>query len=269
MLSIVPGGDGSGGGLNSGASKPTTIKKSNSFQKRTGRSNVTQSTPKSDENTPRVASENSSMEELERMLEDDALALSNMRREISESQKHELLKLQEARIAEQKEYDLARIANEHRENELKSLITQLRTLQSVQEATVTTTGTVNSQVAQMQSKIASINEEVMAEQRTLRMQEFIIKRMEEEIMAVRLEAAKTSIIVEHNRHDATIAETNLLMTKQDLLEEEIQLDKLQHVVKQRKEERESKILTLQNLSRTGEQSVTKLQHSLSRSGKVQ
>lgn len=261
MLSIMPGGK--------AATKPKGEKKSHSFTKRNSRLLAPKSNPAESASTPRMMNdENASFEELEKMLEDDALALTNMRKDISNAQNEELSKLKANLMAVQKDYDTARIANEHKEHELKQMTTQYDTLIGLAQSTENSSQYIQNKVAELKETIDQVNDALAAEQRTMRMQELMIKRIDDEASQLRIETAKTAIVVEHNKHDAGVAEANLTMTKQELLEEEMQLEKLTKTVKDRAEEREAKLQVLRNLSRDGENAVTKLQVSLESTGKV-
>mmetsp|Transcript_14776 Transcript_14776/g.21941 ORF Transcript_14776/g.21941 Transcript_14776/m.21941 type:complete len:133 (+) Transcript_14776:25-423(+) len=91
-----------------------------SFQKHTGRKLFTKSVEKNDKKTIGVeASTAHSNEDMDRILEEDSLALLSIKKEISNIQELELKKLQNALLNMQKEYDVLLTANNLAEKKFK------------------------------------------------------------------------------------------------------------------------------------------------------
>ena len=277
MFSIVPGGSTSsstGGGLFS-STEPKAPPRTGKFQKHTGRRVVT-SAPSSQVQEPKKESVrdrpkfngDTSIEELDRMLEDDALALLNIKKEINNSQTEELEKLRGSLLAIRKEYDNYFVANNAKEKELQALLDKYNSLVGVDRATSSTQQFAKGAMNDLTEQTAQVLDDLAAEQRTIKMQTLMIKRLDEEIGKCRIDIAKANVGVEHAKHDMQLAENNLQINRQYLLEQENQLEKLNQTLKSRKDQRENKISMLHSLSVEGEQSVAKLQHSLMESTRV-
>lgn len=211
---------------------------------------------------------NSSIEDIDKILEDDALALLNIKKEINHVQEEELDKLYVSVQHTKKEYDNLFVTNNFKEQELKSYVDQYNALAGVEKATVNTQEVTKSVMDDLTDQTAQVLDDLAAEQRTIKMITLMIKRLDEEIGACRLDISKASINVEHAQHDLGISEHNLMLARQALLEQENQLEKLQSSLKSRKDQRDKKINMLQSMSIEGEQSVMRLQQSLFEGTKV-
>lgn len=280
MYSIVPGGGGgsmsssTGGGLFS-STEPKAPPRTGKFQKHAGRRVVT-SAPSSQVQEPKKESVrdrpkfngDTSIEELDKMLEDDALALLNIKKEINNSQTEELDKLRFSLLAIKKEYDNYFVANNAKEKELQTLLDKYNSLAGVDRATNSTQQFAKGAMNDLTEQTAQVLDDLAAEQRTIKMQTLMIKRLDEEIGKCRIDISKANIGVEHAKHDMQLAENNLQINRQYLVEQENQLEKLNQTLKSRKDQRENKIHMLHSLSVEGEQSVAKLQHSLMETTRV-
>lgn len=202
------------------------------------------------------------------MLEDDALALLNMKKDITNSQKEELLRLKEAVMAVKKEYDTIHVNNNLREVKLKSLLDQQIALANVEEATLATRSDVDVLKKSLQDQAATVLEEYEAEQRTIKMQNLMVKRLEKEISQCRVETSKAVVATDLAKHDVTTTENSLQACRQEVAELEIQLERLNGTLKARKDEREKKLQMLSALSHAGETSVARLQYSIAENTRV-
>ncbi len=283
MLSIVPGVSSSSSnkssvkglfGMIASSTEPKAPPRSAKFQK--GGRRVVTSAPsgqppekktESVRDRPKFTGD-ASIEELDRMLEDDALALLNIRKEITNAQKDELEKARMSLLSIRKEYDTLYVANNSREKELNSCVDRFNSLMGVDVATESTQSTAKCVMTELQEQTAQVLDDLAAEQRTIKMQALMIKRLDDEIGRCRLDIAKANIAVEHAKHDMGLAENNMQINRQYLLEQESQLEKLNGALKQRKDQRDSKMHMLHSLSVEGEASVAKLQSSLMETARV-
>jgi chromosome segregation ATPase len=281
MLSIVPGG---GGGSNvanenfsmfASVTQPKNNGKSGKFNK-SGR-RLVQSAPsgqyadaskKEDEKNRIKYNNNASLDELDKMLEDDALALLNIKKDINQAQHDELEKIQTSVLSTKKEYDSYYVTNNSKEKQFQALVDQINSLVGVDKSTTITQKSAKSVMDELTEQTTTVLEELGAEQRTIKMQTVMIKRLDEEIGKCRIDIAKATVNLEHAKHDLSLAENNLQLNRQYLLEQESQFEKLQNTLKTRKDQRENKINMLQSISIEGEHSVTKLQQSLVDNTKV-
>lgn len=211
---------------------------------------------------------NASIEDIDKMLEDDALAMLNIKKELNNVQIEELEKLRTSLRATKKEYDNLYVGNNFKETELKSNVNQYNSLMSVERATTCTQDMAKSIMGELTDQTSQVLDDLAAEQRTIKMITLMIKRLDEEIGQCRLDISKATVNMEHLVHDLQLAEHNLLLSRQQLLEQENQFEKLQSTLKSRKDQRDSKISMLHSMSLEGEQSVMKLQQSLFEQTKV-
>jgi hypothetical protein len=290
MLSIVPGGStsissskpsggakGLFGMIASSLTQPTAPQRSSSgkFQSHGGR-RVLHSAPSSqvpEKKAPSVRDRpkftgDASIEELDKLLEDDALKLINIRKEITIVQREELEKARATLTTIRKSYDVLFVANNTKEKELQSYLDRHTALVGLDVATTTTQSSAKSRMNELQDQTAQVLDDLSAEQKTIKMQTLMIKRLDEEIGKCRLDISKADVAVEHAKHDMTLAESNMQINRQYLLEQESQLEKLNLSFKQRRDQRDSKIIMLHGMSMEGENSMTKLQHSLAENTKV-
>lgn len=208
------------------------------------------------------------MEELDQMLEDDALVLLNMKKDITISQKEELLKMKENVLSIKKEHNALLVVNTALDKTLRSLADKQAALDGVDKASLSSAVSVQSRAQSMEEQAAVVLEAYAAEQRTVKMLHLMIKRLDKEIAKCRVDTAKAVVVVEHAKHDLVVTEATLQASKQDLVVQESQLDKLNSTLKSRKDQREKKLSMLHTLSVDGDNSVTRLQNSLMETTKV-
>lgn len=279
MLSVVPGTNTTNENFSmfASATQPKNTGKSGKFQK-SGR-RLVNSAPsgqygnnnidKKDEDQLRKKfANNASIDELDKMLEDDALALLNIRKEITHAQADELEKVRITVTTLKKEHDHYHVHNNMKEKQFHSFLDQFNTLIGVDKSTSMTQTSAKSQMDDLTDQTSIVLEELSSEQRTIKMQTLMIKRLDEEIGKCRLDIAKATVNLEHAKHDLSLAENNLQVNRQYLIEQENQLEKFNQTLKLRKDQRENKIHMLHSLSAEGEQSVAKLQQSLNENSKV-
>jgi chromosome segregation ATPase len=273
MLSLVPTSNNAGENFSmfGSATQPKNSGKSQKFQK-SGRRLVSSAPSgqfdKKEEERKVKISNNASLDEIDKILEDDALALLNIRKEISSAQIEELEKIRLTVLSIKKEYDQYHVGNNMKEKQVQDLCDQYTALVGVDKSTNQTQTSAKSQMGDLTEQTTIVLEDLAAEQRTIKMQNLMIKRLDDEISKCRIEIAKANVTLDHAKHDLSLAENNLQVNRQSLLEQESQLEKLQNTLRQRKDQRESKIQMLHHLSVEGEQSVAKLQMSLNENSKV-
>lgn len=202
------------------------------------------------------------------MLEDDAFALLNIKKDIGLSQQEEITKLRAAVMAAKKEYDAMHIQNDIMEKDIAAVEVKISNLTEVDRASSMNNYTMQEVVNNLTDRNAEVLEELAAEQRTVKMLTLMVKRYDAEIAQCRLDTVKATTQVEHAKHDLTVCEQNAQNARQELLEQEIQLTKLEATVKARRDQREGKKSMLHNLSVDGENSVARLQQTLSETARV-
>jgi chromosome segregation ATPase len=213
-------------------------------------------------------SANTSIEEIDKLLEADALVLTSIKKEISHAQKEELAKLQEAVMQVKKEYDTYLVANNLKEREYFSSLDKYNSLINVDRADVSTLESAKSVMKTLSDQTTEVLDDLAAEQRTFKMQSLMIKRLDTEISKCRVESSKALAVLDQAKHELSIAENTLQTNRQELLEQEAAFEKLQLTLKARKDQRENKMNMLNSISLEGESSVMKLQSSLAETARV-
>ena len=203
-----------------------------------------------------------SIEDLELILELDSMALTNMKSDITKAQHEELIKIQNNLLNLQKEFDTILISNNIKQKELQSYEDKLLSLQDVDSSVQNEAEILeeNIKLLNIQNEEAII--ELLEEQRSIKMQRHMIKRLNEEITLTKIETNKAVTVSEQTKHDLEIVANSILMSKQELIEEELVLEKLLNTMKARKEQRDGKINVLHHISIEAENSIIKLQTSL-------
>lgn len=202
------------------------------------------------------------------MLEDDALVLLNMKKDITNSQKDELLKIKMTVLSIKKEHDTIHVANNLKETQLKSLQDRYTALANVEQSTVSSCADVDELTKSLREQADVVLEEYEAEQRTIKMISLMLRRLEKEISQCRIDTAKVVILVEHAKHDVDLTEVSVQASRQEVSDQEAQLDKLNATLKARKDQRDQKINMLHGLSHDGENSVARLQNSITEHTRV-
>lgn len=203
----------------------------------------------------------SSVEELDKMLEADALALFNIKKDINQTQFDELEKVRHNLMMIKKEYDNLVVVNSLKQKEYNTCFDKYSHLKKLKESSESCQNIVDITTQSLQANIETVIEEITNEERLLKMLQLMSKRYNDEINSTRIENSKLNLELEHLKHDLSLIENNLSMNRQNLIEKELNFNKLNSVLKSRKEERENKINMLQNLSLDGENNVRKLQNT--------
>lgn len=208
------------------------------------------------------------MEELDRRVAEDALALVNMKREIIESQRGEVLRAQQLLATLRKEHDTLYSNNEKREREISAVLDRAHSLQVVDRGVKAAGSATQDFAANMVRQIAHSDDIQAAEQRTLNMQRLMLTRLEAEISDLRILSSKASYRLDTLRHELVGTDATLIVSKQELGEREQQLHKMTQSIKDMRKERSSKLGMLQSIIDDGEHSLSKVQGSVFEAIKV-
>ena len=146
---------------------------------------------------------------------------------------------------------------------------KVNSLKGLDEAIINDTEVVRDNVQSVAYQVSVVLEDLQSEQRTAKMQNYMINRLKEEISECRVETAKITVLADQAKHDYLVVSNSLQNNKQDLLEDEIALEKLHQSIKSKREQREVKLSMLNSITIEGENSVAKLQHSLFANSPVQ
>jgi chromosome segregation ATPase len=198
------------------------------------------------------------IDNLERLLEEDSVALDGMRREISEAQKLEIDNFRNALTVLKREYDNIRTSNDVKEKSLTEKLARVRALSVVSEANNSTVSEAQKVKSSLSGDLSDVSDALAAEQRSLNMQSLMIHRLDEEIHKVKSEQADISYGIEQAKHELTNVESSHRLNKHELLEQEKLMDSLTRALRTRREKRVGKLQLLHNMV-TEETSAAKTQ----------
>lgn len=203
-----------------------------------------------------------SVDNLEKMLENDAAALLNMRKDITLAQQAEVEKARKSLASLQKECDNARIQNDLKDRELADLLDQIKALKVEELRVLSTREAARKDIAALNEQLLEVQDNMLAERRTHNVLSYMKIRLEEEIMQCRLKGHDITQQLDLARSEANGVESTLRLCKQELMEEEKLVDTLQKSVRSRGEQRRVKMGELQSIVMEGENSVARVQASM-------
>ena len=212
--------------------------------------------------------DSTTMEELDHILEEDALKLINMKKDVYSAQQEELSKLKMSVMSVKKEYDNLRAMNTYKEKSLQSVSDKRSNLSELDRSDSANNAAVSHVLNTLRQQTSEIVLQLTEEQRTAKMLTLMIKRLDNEIGLCRMEIAQLTIQAEQAKHDASVTQGSLVALRQELVEQENQLAKINSTLKARKEERANKINILQTMSVEGGNSFVRIQQTLHDNSKV-
>lgn len=201
------------------------------------------------------------MDEIDRMLENDAMDLMNMKKDLVQVQEAEIHKSQRLLNQIQRQYDTLHIANNLKEKEHQSNLDAIKALKELGDAGEETSTAANDHIQSLQDKASEVMEDFAAEERTIRMQELMFQRLDNEIVEIKAESAELLYNLEQAKHEFAIGESLLRMSKQEVLEEERILEQLTQNLRARRDQREDKMVLLHSIVMEGENSIAKIQQA--------
>ena len=237
------------------ASQSTKAAKSNVAPGRKITNSLPNGEPEKDKTLQKRKKGATTMDELDRMLDKDHIALLSMKKDIGEAQKQEITKSGRELLNLQKEYDALRIANGLKEKELAKITDDIVQLRGLESVACSTTTIVQDEVSGIKSELKRVNDDLDAEQRTLKMLTLISKRLTDEIAECRVQTTKVQFDLDIVKHEVVASESTLTLSRQELAVQEKQVDSLLKIVKARREERSAKLKQLKTIVADGEASV--------------
>ena len=187
------------------------------------------------------------VDDLERLLEEDTMALDNMRREINEAQKNEIEKFRHALAELKREHDTIRTSNDVKEKSLIEKTARIRSLTGVRDASESTGVTAQKVRDNLKKAFSDVMDNLAAENRSIDMQTLMTYRLDEEIHKVKSEQADVLYGIEQTKHELTNGESSLRLSKHELLEQEKLMESLTSTMKMRREKRTGKLQLLQSI----------------------
>ena len=202
------------------------------------------------------------MEELDKLLEKDALMLMNMKRDLEETQKQEITKSFGTLQSMQKEHDTLKRENNLREKCLHSKVDSYLVLEEMVGAGKSIALEGQLKIDEMNTQLDELQEVLSAELRTTKILNKISGRLETEIVNLQVETQSLTDRVEVRKQELKVTEGLMRSSQQELQRKEAQLDKLIKTVSEREVTRKSKMKALHSIVQEGETSVAKIQQSV-------
>lgn len=199
------------------------------------------------------------MDDLDRILQNDHVALLSMKKDIGDAQKQEITKSIKELLRLQQEYDTLLLSNNKKDKELADVKDSITQLGQIATVAVNSTTCVEEEGASIKAELKKVNGALEAEQRTHKMLTLIAKRLTEEITACRVATTQIEFDLDLKKHENVACNSTLLISRQELGAQEKQAADLAATVKARREERVTKMKQLRRVVNEGESSVKLVQ----------
>lgn len=189
----------------------------------------------------------SDIDELQRILDRDADAIINMKRDITMAQNVEIQRVQDLLLKNQKAYDVIKISNKRKSAQLSELLDKERELERLAEVRGVQGSMGEDEVNTLKSKIAVIDEQLSANKRTYGVMSLMHSRIEAETEQLRSDSQVLTQQLEIKKAELLGLNITIRSSRQELLEEERRHEELLKLVKQRAQQRVEKMGQLQSL----------------------
>jgi chromosome segregation ATPase len=137
--------------------------------------------------------DSTTMEELDHILEEDALKLINMKKDVFSAQQDELAKLKASVMNVKKEYDSLRALNSYKEKSLQALSDKKMNLSELDRSDSDNNTAGHHVLNTLRQQTSEILLQLTEEQRTSKMLTLMIKRLDDEIGQCRMEIAQLTV----------------------------------------------------------------------------
>ena len=201
------------------------------------------------------------MDELDRRVENDALDLLNMKKEIATQQKLEVKRAMQRLLGVKKEYDVIRAENNVKNSQVKKVKDETLSLRGIDAAVHQSSNKTAQTCKNLTRQLALVEEGAAAEQRTLDMQKMMRARTSADTHSVKIEVVDIETRAEKLRHDVASVEATLQLSRKELLERELKLEKMREQGRGRRKDRASKMSMLHSIVADGQQSVSLVRSS--------
>ena len=189
----------------------------------------------------------SDIDELQKILERDADAILNMKRDITNAQKAEVHRAQTQLLKSQKDYDAKKIENKRKQHTLNQLLDKEKELERLQSVRGSQGSQNESTVQKLKGNINVIEEKLAADKRTLGVMNLMFSRIQQESEQLRSESQVLSQQLEIKKTELLGLNSTIRSSRQELMEEERRYDDLVKMVKNRAQQRVEKMGQLQSL----------------------
>jgi hypothetical protein len=189
----------------------------------------------------------SDIDELQKVLDRDADAILNIKRDITIVQQVELRKAYDLLLKHQRDYDAAKISNRMKEHQLADLLDKEKELKRISRSRGDSGSELQSTVDTLQKSISVAEEKLAADKRARSVLMTISNRLEAEIEELRSKSQQVSQTLDIKRTELHGLTTTVRSSRQELLEEERKLADLVKMMKTRASQRVEKMSQLQSL----------------------
>lgn len=201
-------------------------------------------------------------DDVDKLLENDAAALLNMKKEIQIAQENEMIKARAYLASLQKENNSLKISNDAKTKQHAELVDTQATLEAYIKEGEGNAGGCYVVIDRINENLKEVDDDMQAEGRTHDMMIFMRHRLEQEIFGIKSTTHELSQQLESVRSEYAAIDSAVRITRVELAVEEKHVDTLQKSVKERSDQRVRKMQQLQNLVNEGEYSAARAQESV-------
>ena len=206
--------------------------------------------------------QNANTDDVDKLLENDAAALLNMRKDIQIAQEKEMAKARANLASLQKENNVLKISNDAQSKQYAELVDTQATLESYIKEGEGNAGACYRIIDGIQDNLKEVEADMEAEGRTRDMMGFMRHRLEQEISTIKSTTHVLNQQLEQVRSEFFGVDTAIRITRVELAAEEKHVETLHKAVRERTEQRLVKMQQLQNLVNDGENSVARAQDNV-------
>lgn len=217
---------------------------------------------KSESTRARGKKHNVNADDVDKLLENDAAALLNMRKDIQIAQEKETVKARAYLASLQKESNVLKISNDAQSKQYAELIDTRATLESYIKEGEENASACYRVIEEKNANLKDVEEEMGAEGRTREMMAFMKHRLEQEISSIKSVSHELSQQLEQVRSEFAGVESAVRIVRVELASEEKHVETLHKAVRERSEQRVAKMQQLQSLVNDGEISLVRAQENM-------
>ena len=205
---------------------------------------------------------NVDVSDLDKLLENDAAALQNMRKEIKNAQLAEMENARANLAVIRKEYDTLSTYNAKHAHQIAELRDKKIVLEGLVESQHQCGEKYQKIINTLTEELREVEENIEAEERTKGVMAFMRNRLDAEIMDCKVKSHALTATLTQLKSEYNGLESTLRLSKLELSGEEKHVDALQKTVRSRTEQRQAKMQELQSMVQEGECSIARVRMSM-------
>ncbi|CAE7464324.1 unnamed protein product, partial [Symbiodinium microadriaticum] len=205
---------------------------------------------------------NVDVNDLDKLLENDAAALQNMRKDIKNAQTAEMDKARANLSAIRKEYDTLCTFNAKHASKIAELRDKKMILEGLVEAQQQGREKYIGIIDAISEDLREVEENTEAEERTKNMMAFMRNRLDSEIMECKIKSHSLTATCTQLRAEFNGLESTLRLSRLELSSEERHMESLLKTAKSRSEQGQAKMHELQVMVQEGEDSIARVKMSM-------